>query len=203
MEKQVSSPELHIPSFCCDCERLSATQFCSSGAILRRTACDNYSMVRFIHQVRIISKLKGFRYISAIFLLVPFALLTSQIYDEERHILSQSYYYALIAGTIYSIISTFLLLNVIGASSLSISVAGGVELLVLRKRYDASFKILSIAQRSIMLQTISFVLYVALMAGVFSAVEGWSFVDALYWVDYTLLTIGLGELDSSHHVNPY
>ncbi|KAH6897751.1 potassium channel [Coprinopsis sp. MPI-PUGE-AT-0042] len=132
-------------------------------------------------------------YISAIFLLVPFAILTARIYDKDRQAHSQSYYYALIAGIIYATISTFLLLNVIGASNLSVSISGRAELHVLRQHYNPSFRILSIPQRGIMLQTISFVLYVALMAGVYSAIEGWSFVDAVYWVDYTLLTVGLGS----------
>ncbi|KAF5320655.1 hypothetical protein D9758_018220 [Tetrapyrgos nigripes] len=44
-----------------------------------------------------------------------------------------------------------------------------------------------------MLQTISFTLYLALGAGVFAALEGWAFVDTVYWADYTLLTIGLGS----------
>jgi potassium channel subfamily K len=43
-----------------------------------------------------------------------------------------------------------------------------------------------------MLQTISFSLYLALGAVVFSKIEGWGFTDGLYWADYTLLTIGLG-----------
>jgi len=44
-----------------------------------------------------------------------------------------------------------------------------------------------------MLQTISFTLYLALGAGVYAAAEGQSFVDSVYWADYTLLTIGLGS----------
>jgi len=43
-----------------------------------------------------------------------------------------------------------------------------------------------------MLQTISFSLYLTLGAVIFSEIEGWQFVDGLYWADYTLLTIGLG-----------
>ena len=43
-----------------------------------------------------------------------------------------------------------------------------------------------------MLQTISFSLYLALGAVIFSEIEGWEFTDGLYWADYTLLTIGLG-----------
>jgi potassium channel subfamily K, other eukaryote len=44
-----------------------------------------------------------------------------------------------------------------------------------------------------MLQTISYVMYLALGAGVFSAVESWNYLDGLYWSNYTLLTIGLGS----------
>jgi potassium channel subfamily K len=43
-----------------------------------------------------------------------------------------------------------------------------------------------------MLQTILLSLYLALGGAIFSAIEGWDFVDAVYWADYTLLTIGLG-----------
>lgn len=43
-----------------------------------------------------------------------------------------------------------------------------------------------------MLQTILFSAYLALGAAIFSSIENWAFVDAIYWADYTLLTIGLG-----------
>lgn len=43
-----------------------------------------------------------------------------------------------------------------------------------------------------MLQTMSYVFYLAFGAGIFSTIEGWDFVDGVYWADYTLLTIGLG-----------
>jgi len=44
-----------------------------------------------------------------------------------------------------------------------------------------------------MLQTISFSLYLALGAVIFSEIEGWEFRDGLYWAEYMLLTIGLGS----------
>lgn len=44
-----------------------------------------------------------------------------------------------------------------------------------------------------MLQTVSFTLYLALGAGIFAALEGWEYSDAVYWADYTVLTIGLGS----------
>ncbi|KAG6829160.1 hypothetical protein H0H92_005504 [Tricholoma furcatifolium] len=60
------------------------------------------------------------------------------------------------------------------------------------KAYPPSFNTLTIPQRTLMLQTVTYFLYLALGAGVFSAIEGWQFCDGLYWADYTLLTIGLG-----------
>ena len=43
-----------------------------------------------------------------------------------------------------------------------------------------------------MLQTISFLTYLLLGALVFANVEGWNFLDAVYWADFTSLTIGIG-----------
>ena len=44
-----------------------------------------------------------------------------------------------------------------------------------------------------MLQTICFLAYLLLGALVYSKIEGWKFLDALYWADFTLLTIGIGD----------
>ncbi|EKG11661.1 Ion transport 2 [Macrophomina phaseolina MS6] len=44
-----------------------------------------------------------------------------------------------------------------------------------------------------MLQTISFTVYLLLGGLVFSYIEGWKFLDGVYWADYTLLTVGLGS----------
>ena len=92
---------------------------------------------------------------------------------------SESFYYAVISSIIYFTISTLLLFNVIGASRFF-------------RAYPPTFAALTLPQRTLMLQTILFSLYLALGAGVFSAAEGWTFTDGLYWADYTVLTIGLG-----------
>ncbi|KAJ7581103.1 hypothetical protein C8J56DRAFT_1006152 [Mycena floridula] len=119
-------------------------------------------------------------YISAILLLIPLAFTSSLIIEPtSNHAFTQSYYYAMICVVIYTIIATLLALNVIGA--------------YIFKAYPPSFNSLTIPQRTLMLQTISYVIYLALGALVFSTVEGWEFVDGVYWADYTLLTIGLGS----------
>ena len=92
---------------------------------------------------------------------------------------SQSFYYAVISAILYFIISTLLLLNLLGASRLF-------------SAYPPSFAVLTHPQRTLMLQTISFSFYLAIGAAVFGAIEGWSFTDGLYWADYTVLTVGLG-----------
>ena len=119
------------------------------------------------------------RYLSFILLLVPLALSKHMLlYPRDTHAFSQSYYYAIISASVYCIISNLLLANLLGA-------------LVFRA-YPPSFGSLTVPQRTLMLQTTAYVFYLALGAGVFSTIEGWSFVDGLYWADYTLLTCGLG-----------
>jgi potassium channel subfamily K, other eukaryote len=48
-------------------------------------------------------------------------------------------------------------------------------------------------QRNLILQTMMFFLWLAGGAAVFGRVEGWSYVDALYFCDVTILTIGFGD----------
>jgi potassium channel subfamily K len=92
---------------------------------------------------------------------------------------SQSYYYGIISCVLYFSIATLLLLSSLGS--------------VVFHAYPPSFATLTVSQRTLMLQTTSFSLYLALGAGVFAEIEGWAYTDGIYWADYTLLTIGLGS----------
>ncbi|TFK22007.1 voltage-gated potassium channel, partial [Coprinopsis marcescibilis] len=120
----------------------------------------------------------AFWYLACIFLFTPIGLLHTSFFDKETEELSQSWYYGLLSGIVYFIISTLLLLNIVGSHWY--------------RAYPPSFVTLSVSQRMLMLQTITFSFYLALVAGIYSGLEGWDFVDAVYWADYTLLTIGLG-----------
>jgi potassium channel subfamily K, other eukaryote len=62
----------------------------------------------------------------------------------------------------------------------------------LKGHYSKEFK-LTIPQRTLMLQTICFLVYLLLGALVYSKIEGWKFLDTVYWADFTLLTIGIGD----------
>ena len=51
-----------------------------------------------------------------------------------------------------------------------------------------------------MLQTISFMIYMVGGAGVYAKIEGWMFLDAVYFTNYTLLTVGIGDYAPSTHL---
>ncbi len=65
--------------------------------------------------------------------------------------------------------------------------------------YDKEFK-LTMSQRTLMLQTISFIVYLLLGALVFSGIEGWKYLDAVYWAEFTLLTVGIGDYSPTTHL---
>ncbi|KAF7186619.1 Outward-rectifier potassium channel TOK1 [Pseudocercospora fuligena] len=96
---------------------------------------------------------------------------------SERHALTSAYYYAIFAAAIYMIIGFLMCLTVYGAN---------------KGYYDKRFNLTS-SQRTLMLQTMSFVGYLLLGALVFSKIEGWKYLDSVYWADTTLLTVGLGD----------
>ena len=50
-----------------------------------------------------------------------------------------------------------------------------------------------------MLQTISFMVYMLLGALVYYKVEGWRYLDAVYFVNFTLLTVGIGSSAPKTH----
>jgi potassium channel subfamily K len=118
-------------------------------------------------------------YIASILLIVLVSICSSDIFRNqpaERHALSQAYYYGLIAAGLYAIIASMLVTTVVGAY---------------KGHYPKDFSLTS-SQRTLMLQTISFVTYVMLGALVYSYIEGWPFLDAVFWASFTLLTIGIG-----------
>ena len=67
----------------------------------------------------------------------------------------------------------------------------------IKGHYSKEFK-LTIPQRTLMLQTICLLGYLLLGALVYSKIEGWKFLDAVYWADFTMLTIGIGDDYTPH-----
>ena len=89
---------------------------------------------------------------------------------------NQAFYYAIMAAALYFIIATLMMMTVWGAY---------------RDHYPKEFE-LTTSQRTLMLQTIAYMVYLLGGAGVFCRVEQWAYLDAVYWADFTLLTIGVG-----------
>lgn len=131
-------------------------------------------------------------YLASILLIALLAVYTKHLYridsfddepDDELDtsggifVRSQAFYYAIIAAALYFIIATLLL---------------GNYLALLTGRYAKQFT-LTVVQRTLMLQTLTLMLWLCLGAGVFSKLEGWAFLDGIYFCDTTFLVVGLGD----------
>lgn len=117
-------------------------------------------------------------YLSAMLLLGLTATASGPLAKESNCVWSGAFYYGIFAAILYFIVASLMVVTVWGAQ------AG---------HYDKDFK-LSTSQRTLMLQTISFLMYLLLGALVFSKIEGWDYLDAVYWADVTLFTVGYGDL---------
>lgn len=84
---------------------------------------------------------------------------------------SQGYWHAVIAAVLYLVSSMALMLNMLG---------------YFLGHYPQHFE-LSDEQRNLILQTMMFFMWLAGGAAVFAKVEGWSYVDAVSLILYTLL----------------
>lgn len=95
----------------------------------------------------------------------------------SSHALTDAFYYAMFAAALYIIVGLLMALTIYGAT---------------HGYYSKEFHLTN-PQRTLMAQTMSFVVYLLLGALVFSHIEGWRYLDAVYWADVTLLTVGLGD----------
>ncbi|KAF9034345.1 hypothetical protein BJ165DRAFT_1513150 [Panaeolus papilionaceus] len=109
----------------------------------------------------------------------PNSVIITEMIPKDEMAYSQAYYYALISCIFYAIISTLLLWNFLGTYQFH--------------AYPPSFATLTSSQRTLMLQTMAFIIYLGIGGAIFSSIQDWGFQNALYWADYTLLTIGLGS----------
>lgn len=91
---------------------------------------------------------------------------------------SEGFWYGVAAAAIYGLLSILLIGNIIGW---------------VRGHYPQHFD-LTEDQRTLIVQTMLFFIWLAGGAGIYSRLEDWHFVDALYYCDVTILTIGFGDL---------
>lgn len=131
--------------------------------------------------------------LAGVLLIADMAALTSSptyfITDLEQqpssaHALSSAFYYAIFASALYIGIGLIMCITVYGAN---------------KGYYKKDFN-LTPSQRTLMLQTMSFVAYLLLGALVYSKIEGWEYLNAVYWADVTLLTVGLGDFSPQTNI---
>jgi potassium channel subfamily K len=95
---------------------------------------------------------------------------------------SQGFWHAIIAAVLYLISSMLLMVNMLG---------------YFLGHYPQHFD-LDDDQRTLILQTMMFFIWLAGGAGIFSHVCGFSYADALYFADVTVLTIGFGDITANN-----
>ena len=98
---------------------------------------------------------------------------------------SQGFWHAIIATVLYLLASMMLMVNMLG---------------YFLGHYRQHFE-LTEEQRNLILQTMMFFIWLAGGGGVFAKVEGWAFVDALYFCDVTILTIGFGDIHPTNDIS--
>ncbi|KAJ5153154.1 uncharacterized protein N7482_009632 [Penicillium canariense] len=125
-------------------------------------------------------------YISSVLLIGILVGLGVLMYQPQNagYVYTQGYFYGAYAAGLYFIISSLLVVTAYGAY---------------KNHYSREYK-LTTSQRTLMLQTIVFCIYLLGGAAVYAKIENWRFLDALYWADYTLLTIGVGNFAPVTHL---
>lgn len=106
-----------------------------------------------------------------------------QLPNPENIVLTQAYYYGCLAAGMYILVASFMVITVIGAY---------------RGHYTKDFQ-LTMSQRTLMLQTIAYLVYLLGGGAIFARIEGWLFLDGVWWANFTLLTIGIGDYSPSTH----
>lgn len=109
-------------------------------------------------------------------LIIVYALNNPRTQRPGGYVFTQGFYYAIIASGLYFFISVVMTFVSVGAY---------------KKYYTKKFRIGKM-ERTLLLQQLGLMIYLLLGALVFSTIEGWQFLDAVFWADFTLLTIGLG-----------
>ncbi len=97
---------------------------------------------------------------------------------------SQAYYYAILAAALYFIVA-----------SLLVATASGVWF----GQYTSDFK-LTFSQKTLMIQVLLFLGYLLSVAAVYAYIEDWDYLDAVYWVDVTLFTVGYDDFSPKTHL---
>ncbi|PVH72408.1 potassium channel-like protein [Cadophora sp. DSE1049] len=125
-------------------------------------------------------------YISSISLVALTATVAAplKLAGPSEYALTQAYYYAVFSAVLYFFVATMMVVAVFG---------------FYRGHYDEEFKS-TVRRRSLMIQTSGFLFYLLSGAAIYAHIEDWSYLDAVYWADHTILTVGIGDMAPSTHL---
>lgn len=119
-------------------------------------------------------------YISSVLLTVVLITMYHTVQSERTTTpgleFSEAYYYGAVAAALYFVLSTLLIVTVYGAFT---------------GHYSPEFH-LSKSQRTLMVQNTGFLIYLLAGSAIYANIEGWRFTDAVWFSDFTILTIGIG-----------
>ncbi|KAK4201122.1 hypothetical protein QBC40DRAFT_348130 [Triangularia verruculosa] len=118
-------------------------------------------------------------YISSICLIALTATASGPLIMEptSQYIWSQAFYYGIYGAALYFLVASLMVITFLGAQT---------------EHYPKDF-VLTPSQRTLMMQTILLLFYLLLGALVFGRIEGWNYLDAVYWAAVTLFTVGFGD----------
>jgi potassium channel subfamily K, other eukaryote len=115
------------------------------------------------------------------------ALVVSAILELRLPYLAftEAFYYAIMSAALYFITSIFLIYT--------------AHTLWRSRRFKENISQVQFihGHHRLMLLTVLFMAYILTGAAAFSHIEGWRYLDAVYWADVTILTIGFGDFKPS------
>ena len=123
-------------------------------------------------------------YIASGILIGITAAMAIHVPPGKNQVFSQGFWHAVIASVLYMFNSLILTANMTG---------------YFLGHYPQHFN-LTDEQRNLILQTMMFFIWLGAGAGVFATLEKWSYSDALYFCDVTVLTIGFGDFYATDDV---
>ncbi|KAE9370718.1 voltage-gated potassium channel [Stipitochalara longipes BDJ] len=126
----------------------------------------------------------------ASFILIALVVATAvdlQLPSPTTRTFTQAYYFATIAAVLYFVTSAFIVYT---AHMLRRSQQTKEQI---RRQFAQG-------HRGLKLLTMLFMGYLLIGALVFSKIEGWGYLDALFWADVTILTVGFGDFTPKTHL---
>lgn len=107
-----------------------------------------------------------------------------QSQGHQTFVYTENFFAGIISASLYVLIAVLLSIYMV---SLKVSPVGPAD----RRKIECT---------SIVLRVTTFTILLLGGAAVYSTIEGWSLITALYFTDYTLLTIGLGNIAPQTHL---